>query len=113
MTSIEPHGWDLLQGLIQAECDVLWVTCRSQMDVDRPNGSLVHGLFRSITNENPALNLITLDVEKPTGDAALHAIATRSRMLGRDLTSRWKDSEFVERDGTLYIRGYCLTLRST
>ncbi|KAI5920291.1 reducing type I polyketide synthase [Camillea tinctor] len=103
MASINQHGWDMLQSLVKAKCDILWTTRGAQMQVHCPNQSLVHGLFRTIRNENPDLNLITLDVEKSSGDATFHAVDTCLGLLFRDSRSQSKESEFVERSGILHI----------
>ncbi|KAI1262708.1 reducing type I polyketide synthase [Xylariaceae sp. FL1019] len=101
--SIECQGWEWLKKLIAVECDILWVTRQAQMQVTCPDRSLAHGLLRTIRNESPRLNIITLDVEHSTGDATLHAIKKCLALLhGADATLQ-KDSEFVERGGMMYV----------
>ncbi|RWA09891.1 hypothetical protein EKO27_g5202 [Xylaria grammica] len=103
MATINQDAWDTLKHLIRKECDILWVTRGSQMQVDHPNGSIIHGLFRTIRNEHPGLNLVTLDVGQSSGDATRCAIDTCLEFLQRDPKSLRKESEFVERAGILYV----------
>ncbi|KAI1212630.1 reducing type I polyketide synthase [Annulohypoxylon truncatum] len=105
--SIMPHldqqQWRALHELIEKRCDILWVTTGAQMSAPDPAKAIVSGLFRVIRGEEPLLNLINLDVERPSGEATTWAIDTCLKMFNDVKTKPRKESEFVERHGIIHV----------
>ncbi|KAI0013839.1 hypothetical protein F4779DRAFT_613114 [Xylariaceae sp. FL0662B] len=67
------HGdqqWDMLQVIIQKECNILWVTKGGQIAVTDPERAAAPGLLRTIRSEELGLRLIALDVQESTGPQA-------------------------------------------
>ncbi|ETS73451.1 hypothetical protein PFICI_15056 [Pestalotiopsis fici W106-1] len=103
MTRINDLQFEMLQKLVRSECNILWVTRGAQMRVDNPDSAIAHGLLRVMRNENPGLNLISLDVESFCNSSSLRAVEVCLGMLYRDSLALGQDSEFVERGGILHI----------
>jgi hypothetical protein len=100
---VTDNQWESIRDLVVKAPSTLWVTQGAQHKVTNPNSALIHGLARSIRSENPAVRLVTLDVEaqSPQGNSAtilqlLDAIVSSEDHSG-------DDSEFVERDGILHV----------
>ncbi|KAK4125871.1 hypothetical protein N657DRAFT_662264 [Parathielavia appendiculata] len=102
---VSPHQWDMLQELIQKECNILWVTSGSQLEVSRPHRATSHGLLRVIRNEEPHLRIVTLDVEEhENGDyaAAVGDVEACLNHLASPAEEYRNECEFVERAGLVY-----------
>lgn len=99
--------WDSIQQLVRSECSILWVTSGSQMAVTDPERSIVHGLFRTIRAEEPALKLMTLDVKSAataeTLANAVEAVDTVLKMTQEPLKLQHNEFEYSERGGVLHI----------
>lgn len=99
--------WDCIKQLVRSECSILWVTSGSQMAVTDPETSIIHGIFRTIRAEEPALKLMTLDVESVASAETLantvEAVDTVLKMIREPLKLQHNDFEFAERDGILHI----------
>ncbi|KAF4955471.1 hypothetical protein FSARC_11838 [Fusarium sarcochroum] len=105
--SVMPHlsasQLQILQHIVQQECEVLWVTSGAHLKVAHPARAAINEFLRVIRVEEPTLRLITLDVEQHNFPATAKAIQTCLRLL-HDLTSSdLVDSEFFERDDVLFI----------
>lgn len=94
--------WDMLQDLVQKECNILWVTSGAQMDVTDPDRATTHGLLRVIRQEEPHLRIITLDVENATSFTNANAIHTCLELLMNPGGKFKAENEFVERRGIIY-----------
>lgn len=107
LTTASETQWTSIKHLVRNECSILWVTSRSQMAVTDPERAIVHGLFRTIRAEEPALKLMTLDVESVTTAEALantvEAVDTVLKMTRKPLKQQHNDFEYAERGGVLHI----------
>ncbi|KAJ2989962.1 hypothetical protein NUW58_g3196 [Xylaria curta] len=103
LSRITESQWDALQNLLSQDSRILWVSKGAQMNVTNPDCSLVRGFARSISNENPSVVFMTLDVEHSSGNNTALAIDKVLRRLVDARTSHNIDNEFVERDGILHI----------
>ncbi|KAI8632855.1 PKSKA1 [Xylariaceae sp. FL1651] len=94
--------WETLKHLVQKECRILWVTTGAQLDVTDPSKAVIQGFFRTVRAEE-RLRLITLDVERPT--TAMGAISSCLQILDQPEVRKGQvqDTEFVERNGVMYI----------
>ncbi len=99
---ITSDQWDMIQAIIQKECNVLWVTKGGRMDVTNPDRAAAPGLLRTIRSEEIGIRLITLDTEESTGPRVAHAIDQCLRILREPQAAVRKDSEFTERGGVIY-----------
>ena len=103
LSHIQQWQWATLQKLINSHNKILWLTEGSQFKVTKPENAQVHGLVRTIRDEDPGINVTTLDVEDSTGK---NAVPTCNKILEYLRTSTFQktgDYEFVERDGKIYI----------
>ena len=103
LTEIAESQWTAIKKLMECHCKIIWVTQGSQLEVTKPDGALVHGLFRTIRAEDPSLNLTTLDVEVADTVAAAFAIERVLSRLRRKHSKVNVDSELVERGGTIHV----------
>ena len=95
--------WSMLQDLIQKECNLLWVTSGAQLDVKNPMLATTHGLLRVISNEEPHLHLVTLDIEDPSASTSADALDVCMKLL-TEPGPRFKDeTELVERQCIIYV----------
>lgn len=106
LTTASKTQWDSIKQLVRSECSVLWVTLGSQMAVTNPERSIIHGLFRTIRAEEPALKLMTLDVESvataETLANAVEAVDTVLKMTREPSKLQHNDFEYAERGGILH-----------
>ncbi|TVY51056.1 Fumagillin dodecapentaenoate synthase [Lachnellula cervina] len=103
MDRLDEKSWALLQELVQKETKILWVTTGAQLEVTEPTKAAINGFFRVLRAEEPLLNLMTLDVGQATGPATAAAIDACLELINKPKPKQQVDSEFVERDGILYI----------
>lgn len=101
-TCITRDQWNMLQVIIQKECNVLWVTKGGQMTVTDPDRAAAPGLLRTLRSEELGIRFITLDVEESTGPQTVQAICQCLRLLVESQAAARKDSEFAERGGVIY-----------
>lgn len=95
--------WDRLKALVRDECQLLWVTAGAQLTVTEPDRAASQGLLRVISNEEPHLRIMTLDVEKPSSPSSSASIAALIRELcGSAGPMATKQCEFAEKDGCIY-----------
>ncbi|KAM0133546.1 hypothetical protein ACHAO1_006203 [Botrytis cinerea] len=112
LTQINAIQWEGLKMLINSGNHLLWVTKGAQYKVTDPNNALVHGLFRVARREDPSVKLSVLDVESSAGPATNYAIdaVLNSLQINQD-PKTVIETEFVERDGTLYVQRVVPDLR--
>ena len=91
---------------------VLWVIQCAQGDLSaNPDSGMVIGLTRSIRSENPAVRLVTLDLDSkaklsPSRTSEVIATVCRAAFTQEEselLQSPAQESEFMERGGVLHI----------
>ena len=100
--------WSALQQMLSSASRMIWVTRGGTMDVDAADGALITGLARTARSDNPALRLITYDMDpkhaapEETVDRLLSLL---KRSFGDDTNSNSKaeDMEFAERSGRIYV----------
>ncbi|RFU25348.1 hypothetical protein B7463_g10989, partial [Scytalidium lignicola] len=103
MDRLDEKSWGILQELVQKEAKILWVTTGAQLDVTEPTRAAINGFFRVLRAEEPLLNLVTLDVGQATGPATATAIDACLELISKPKPKQRADSEFVERNGIIYI----------
>lgn len=94
--------WDMLQAIIQKECNILWVTKGGQLTVTNPDQAAASGLLRTVRSEELGIRLITLDVQESTGAQTVHAIDQCLGLLREPRATARTDSEFAERRAVIY-----------
>ncbi|KAH7304434.1 hypothetical protein B0I35DRAFT_414481 [Stachybotrys elegans] len=82
--TFEGPQWQLLQDLVDKQCNILWVTSGAQEIVIDPNKAAITGIFRVIRNEEPLLRLINLDVEHLSGRATVRVVEACLKMLSEE-----------------------------
>lgn len=102
MDRLDARQWQMIKSLIQKRCKILWVTSGGHIDVTNPAAAAISGFFRTIRAEEN-LNLITLDVEKPAGEATVASIISCLELLCQPESDDRSDYEFVERGGVVKI----------
>ena len=103
LSTIEDGHWAALQTLSTLRNKILWVTEGSQLEVSKPENAMIHGLVRTIRDEDPSANFTTVDLENSVGE---HAIPTIHVVLESLQTSTFKksaDYEFAERGRIIYV----------
>lgn len=103
MDSLDERQWQILQDLVQKECQILWVTSGAQMDVTAPTKAAISGFFRVLRAEEPLLRLVVLDVEQPSKPTTVAAIETCLTLMAEPQAKQFIESEFVERGGVLHV----------
>jgi len=95
--------WQALQTLIRNENNILWVTQGAQLSVTNPTAAAAQGLLRVLRAEEPALQLLTLDVESLSTPTTHTAIDTALRLLLEPVKTTQNETEYVERSGVIHI----------
>ncbi|KAJ6443718.1 Polyketide synthase [Purpureocillium lavendulum] len=98
--------WRLLKTILASDNQVLWVTTGSQLNVTSPDRAMIHGLGRTVRNEDPSISITTLDVESATGPktvAAIDGILTYLGKVGGKRQTTGIENEFVERQGVVHV----------
>ncbi|KAI3555024.1 beta-ketoacyl synthase domain-containing protein [Colletotrichum abscissum] len=106
LPTITEAQWQLLKNTLVSGNQVLWVTSGSQLNVTSPDRAMIHGLGRTVRNEDPSISITTLDVESATGPKTVSAINDILEHLGRAVHRRQTtgiENEFVERQGVIHI----------
>ena len=101
--TMSDKNWSKLQDLIAEGVKILWVTAGSQIAPTLPENAMVHGLFRTIRNENPTVSLTTLDLESPDSRYSSESISRVLRTLNKPPVKTHIENEFVERQGIIYV----------
>ncbi|KAF7175177.1 hypothetical protein CNMCM7691_006581 [Aspergillus felis] len=98
--------WAALQAIIQAECNLVWVTQGSQIKPTVPLKAVAHGVFRTVRAEVPMIRIVTLDVASSTTES-LSTNASAINMALKELTSVERshpiECEIAERGGLLHV----------
>ncbi|KAJ5687268.1 hypothetical protein N7536_009887 [Penicillium majusculum] len=103
MDSLDERQWQILQNLIQKECQILWATSGAQMDVTDPTKAAISGFLRVLRAEEPLLRLVVLDVEQPSQPTTVTAIDACLTLMAEPQPKQLIESEFVERGGVLHV----------
>ncbi|WYZ35337.1 hypothetical protein EsH8_I_001613 [Colletotrichum jinshuiense] len=108
MATATEGQWKAIKTVIQRECNLLWVTQGSQMEVTAPLKSVCHGVFRTVRAEEPLSCLNTLDVESATMENLDTMVSTIETSLNelksrRSSTTPPAEYEYAERGGILHI----------
>ncbi|RYP67662.1 hypothetical protein DL771_007129 [Monosporascus sp. 5C6A] len=106
LPTMTDYQWKLLKTTLASDNQVLWVTTGSQLDVTSPDRAMIHGLGRTVRNEDPSISITTLDVESAKGSKTLAAIDDVLKHLGKASTKNQTtgiENEFVERGGVIHV----------
>ena len=103
LSNISQEHWETLQALSRSHNRILWLTEGSQLEVTMPEKAQIHGLMRTLRDEDPSINFTTLDLESTSGEHSVPAIHTILEHLRTSEFEKTGDYEFVERRGTIYI----------
>ncbi|TVY26941.1 Fumagillin dodecapentaenoate synthase [Lachnellula hyalina] len=103
LKSVSSAQWDSVKYLVSQGCKILWLTQGSQMNVTTPDNALIHGMFRTVRQEDTSLRLMTLDVHKSTGPATIPAVVKVLEIIAGTLPKTFVDNEFVERNGVVFV----------
>ena len=103
LSSISESQWQELRRIILQGNRLLWITEGSQMYVTKPENALVHGMFRTIRNEDRSAELVTLDVEHNESPFTHLAVERVLRSLLKTPSKAPIDSEFVERGSIIHV----------
>ncbi|KAL8670019.1 MAG: hypothetical protein Q9168_005420 [Polycauliona sp. 1 TL-2023] len=100
--------WRALQQMLCSTSRVLWVTRGGTMDLDAADAALITGLARTARSDNPALRLITYDMDPKHASAEetvdlLKAVLETTFGNATDSKSNVEDMEFAERSGEIYV----------
>lgn len=103
LSTVSQEQWATLQAIFNSQNRILWVTEGSQLDVTKPERAQIHGLMRTIRDEDPGINLTTLDVESMHGEHTISAVNCILCFIQEATFRTTGDYEFVERSGTIHI----------
>ncbi|KAL6817690.1 reducing type I polyketide synthase [Trichoderma camerunense] len=104
MDRLTQRQLQILQHLIETQCNILWISSGGQLDVTNPRAAISTGFFRSLRAEEPLLTLMVLDVESPSAISQNAAsIATCLAKMEQQKPKQQMESEFVERCGLIYV----------
>ena len=103
LSTISQEHWTMLQDLINSHNKILWLTEGSQFQVTKPENAQIHGLMRTLRDEDPSINLTTLDVEDAFGKCTISTINSVLEFLRNSTFEKTGDYEFVERCGKINI----------
>ena len=103
LSTVRQEHWAMLQNLLKAHNRILWMTEGSQFEVTKPENAQIHGLMRTLRDEDPGINFTTLDVEDALGKHCIPTIHTMLEFLRTSTFETTGDYEFVERRGKVYI----------
>ncbi|KAI1213019.1 uncharacterized protein F4807DRAFT_471537 [Annulohypoxylon truncatum] len=101
LKSVDGKQWESIKGLISSGIPLLWVTKGAQYPVTDPDNAMVQGLFRTARQEDPSINVTTLDVQSSTSAATSWAI---DKVLGLLKDGLPVETEYSERNGILSIQ---------
>lgn len=73
------------------------------MDVTTSDNALVHGMFRSIRQEDTSLRLMTLDVDASNDPATIPIVGKVLDILAGISSKTFADNEFVVRKGVVFV----------
>ena len=108
LAKISATDFQAVQNLCSA-AGVLWVVQGGQMESSTPESSMAIGLARCIRSENPAIRLVTLDLDEKQKLSASRTSEIIASLYQAAFTSgvhyegTTPESEYLERNGCLYI----------
>ncbi|KAH9983886.1 KR domain-containing protein [Xylariaceae sp. FL0662B] len=103
LSDLQDEQFGVLRGLLERECKIVWITKGSQMKVKTPELGLMFGASRSLKAEYPRNVFVCLDVESDRSAVSFGAIDRVLKHVNQLSDVSKVDSEFVERDGVLYV----------
>lgn len=103
LSTVGQEHWTMLQALLNSRNRILWLTEGSQLEVTRPENAQIHGLMRTLRDEDPSINFTTLDLENSVGENSIPTINAVLEFLRTSTFEKTGDYEFVERRGKIYI----------
>ncbi|ORX86871.1 ketoacyl-synt-domain-containing protein, partial [Basidiobolus meristosporus CBS 931.73] len=102
-----------LQRIMDQSSVVLWLTQGGSVECSKPENSLITGLSRSIRSENPAINLIVIDLDSKDGTKADHVAKRIFQIYEKTLRTAQEqcsdqvlgllEEEIAERNGLILI----------
>ncbi|KAL8844220.1 MAG: hypothetical protein Q9176_001395 [Flavoplaca citrina] len=100
--------WSALQQMLCSTSRVLWVTKGGTMGGHSTDAALITGLVRTARSDNPALRLVTYDMDPKDAspEKTVHlliAILEMSFTNAASSSSNLEDMEFSERGGKIYV----------
>ncbi|KAL8722892.1 MAG: hypothetical protein Q9181_007402 [Wetmoreana brouardii] len=99
--------WSALRQMLSSASRVLWVTKGGTMDVHLADAGLITGLARTARLENPALRLITYDMDSketsPEQTADSISFVLEKSFSERPNGDNIEDDEFAQRSGQIYV----------
>ena len=108
LANLSASDFQAIQTLCSA-AGILWVVQGGQMESSTPESSMAVGLARCIRSENPAIRLVTLDLDERQKFPASRTSEVIANLYQAAFTSithsegRSPESEYVKREGCLYI----------
>ena len=103
LSTVQQEHWNMLQALLKPRNRILWLTEGSQLEVTKPENAQIHGLMRTLRDEDPSINFTTLDMEDALGEHSIPTVNAILEFLRMSTFETTGDYEFVERRGTIYI----------
>ncbi len=89
--------------MFSSQHKILWLTEGSQFEVTKPENAQIHGLVRTIREEDPSVRITTLDLEDVFTE---HTISSVDKVLEHVRTATFQrigDYEFADRRGIIHI----------
>lgn len=108
LANLSAPDFQAIQNLCSA-AGILWVVQGGQMESTIPESSMAIGLARCIRSENPAIRLVTLDLDERQKLPASRTSEVIANLYQAAFTStthsenKSPEAEYVERHGCLYI----------
>ncbi|MCJ1306407.1 hypothetical protein MMC25_000049 [Agyrium rufum] len=103
LSAIGQEQWATLQALCISRSRILWLTEGSQFQVTKPENAQIHGLVRTIRDEDPSISFTTLDLDDCIGKHTIPSVLAILDFLQNATFQKTGDYEFVERRGQIYI----------
>lgn len=101
LSTIDSKTRQTLKSLFSSGRKVLWLTEGSQFEVTKPENAQIHGLIRTIRDEDSGINITTLDLESASAAAkCVHVVLEHIRTTTFQKTG---DYEFAERGGVIHV----------
>lgn len=108
LANLSAPDFQAVQNLCSA-AGVLWVVQGGQMKSSTPESNMAVGLARCIRSENPAIRLVTLDLDEEHKLPASRTSEVIANLYQAAFTSethfenKSPEAEYLERDGRLYV----------
>ena len=108
LANLSAPDFQAIQNLCSA-AGVLWVNRGGQLESPTPEAGMAVGLTRCIRSENPAIRLVTLDLDEKQKLPASRTSEVIASLYQAAFTTatpsaeEFPEAEYLERDGCLYI----------